>query len=347
MKIYQTLSRLYLLKKYSHKFLFIAFLGIHIPLICTIIYIVLGDGSPISQGSIIILVLVFTLISTAVTLFVLNRLLEPLTLSKNALEAYIKTRTLPNLPVTFKDEAGILMQKVQTVLMSMDEFVRAKEDMVTLISHDLRSPITRTHGLAELLKLNPQTEEAQEYIAMIQKENESQLALLDFILEQLKQEQLEITEDKKENVQLRKLFQKSINTLQPIITKKTLEIQLDIPENFLVRIAEILFAQVIQNLLHNAFKFSFPNGKVILSVKVLNNLVYIKIEDQGIGFYQSSSEKYFQRFTKYGQIGTAGEKSTGIGLYLSRRIVERHSGSLKGKSDGPNKGAKFEIIIPE
>jgi signal transduction histidine kinase len=76
-------------------------------------------------------------------------------------------------------------------------------------------------------------------------------------------------------------------------------------------------------------------------------LVYIKIEDQGIGFYQSSSEKYFQRFTKYGQIGTAGEKSTGIGLYLSRRIIERHSGSLKGKSDGPNKGAKFEIIIPE
>lgn len=346
MKIYQILSRFFLLKKYSHKFLFIAFLGIHIPLIGTIAYVILGDQTPLPQTQMLLLVLVFTLIATGATLYVLNRLLEPLIVSKNALEAYINNRALPNLPVTYKDEAGILMQKVQTALMSMDEFVQAKEDMITLISHDLRSPITRTLGLAELLKEDLPKEEAQEYIDLIHQENKNQLVLLDFILEQLKQEQLEITEDKKEKILLKDLVSKSESTLNYIISEKELEIQINIPAKFQVRVEKVLFPQVIQNLLHNACKFSFPKGKISINCHTQNDLVYIQIEDQGIGFYQSSMEKYFQRFTNFGQKGTAGEKSTGIGLYLSRRIIERHSGSLKGFSEGPKKGAKFEIILP-
>jgi signal transduction histidine kinase len=347
MRIYQILSRFPLLKKYSYKFLFIAFLGIHVPLIGTIIYMVFGDDTTLTHENIILMVLSFTLIATAATLFVLNQLLEPLIIAKNALEAYIQSRALPSLPVTFKDEAGVLMQKVQTALMSMDEFVQAKKDMVTLLSHDLRSPIARTLGLAELLKSDLPWSEAQEYIELIRQENKNQLALLDYILEQLRHEQLEITEDKKEYINLKELVQRSINTLSSIISQKNLEITVDLPEKFKVRVEKILFGQVILNLLHNACKFSFPNGKIHFETKSHNNLTHIQIKDQGIGFYQSGIEKYFQRFTDFGQQGTAGEKSTGIGLYLSRRIIERHSGSLKGKSDGPNKGATFEIVIPE
>lgn len=347
MRIYQLLSRFSLLKTYSLKFLFVAFLGIHLPLIGVIAFMVFGDGNPLSQGSIIILVLVFTLLATGATLYVLNRLLEPLILSKNALESYIKFRSLPSLPVNFKDEAGILMQKVQTAIMSMDEFVQDKEDMISLISHDMRAPITRTIGLVELLKSDPTGEEAHEYINLIQQENKAQLILFDYILDQLKQEQLEITADKKELVLLRDLIQKSINTLSQIITEKNLEIQLDISEQFQVNVEKVLFAQVIQNLLHNACKFSFPKGKITLAARNHNGMIHFEIEDQGIGFYQSGIERNFQRFSNFGQLGTAGEKSTGIGLYLSRRIIERHSGSLKGKSNGPNQGAKFEIILPQ
>jgi signal transduction histidine kinase len=332
MRIYQILSRFPLLKKYSYKFLFIAFLGIHVPLIGTIIYMVFGDDTTLTHENIILMVLSFTLIATAATLFVLNQLLEPLIIAKNALEAYIQSRALPSL---------------QTALMSMDEFVQAKKDMVTLLSHDLRSPIARTLGLAELLKSDLPWSEAQEYIELIRQENKNQLALLDYILEQLRQEQLEITEDKKEYINLKELVQRSINTLSSIISQKNLEITVDLPEKFKVRVEKILFGQVILNLLHNACKFSFPNGKIHFETKSHNNLTHIQIKDQGIGFYQSGIEKYFQRFTDFGQQGTAGEKSTGIGLYLSRRIIERHSGSLKGKSDGPNKGATFEIVIPE
>ncbi len=346
MRIYEILSRLFLLKKYSHKFLFVAFLGIHIPLIGMIVFVILGDQTPMTQGKMLVIVLVLTLLATAATLYVLNRLLEPLILSKNALEAYINTRALPNLPVTYKDEAGILMQKVQTALMSMDEFVQAKEDMITLISHDLRAPITRTLGLVELLKIDLPEEEAEEYIGLIQEENLNQLQLLNYILEQLNQEQLEITEDKKVKVSLRDLINKSINTLNPIISEKKLNIQANIPSAFQVRVEQVLFSQVIQNLLHNACKFSFPNGKITLDCTLQNGLIHIIVGDSGIGFYQSGIEKYFQRFTNFGQKGTAGEKSTGIGLYLSRRIIERHSGSLKGNSEGPNKGAQFEIILP-
>lgn len=346
MKIYQALSRLSLLKKYSYKFLFIAFLGIHIPLIGMLIYVVLSDHTPVSQGEMLILILILTLLATAATLYILNRLLEPLIVSKNALEAYINTCALPNLPVGYKDEAGILMQKVQTALMSMDEFVQAKEDMITLLSHDLRAPISRTIGLADLLKIDPHSEEAPIYINHIYEENQKQLDLLNFILDKLKEDQLEIKAEEKEKTSLIELVNKSINTLQTIINDKKLDLNLDIPKGLEVRVAPVLFSQVIQNLLHNACKFSFPSGKITLACRAHSGNVHIDISDQGIGFYPSGIEKYFQRFTNYGQNGTAGEKSTGIGLYLSRRIIERHSGSLKGMSSGPNQGAKFSITLP-
>lgn len=346
MKIYHILSSINFLNKYSHKFLFIAFLGIHIPLIGMILYVILANSEQLGQEMMLLMVLIFTLLATGVTLYLLNHLLVPLILSKDALERYINSRTLPNLPISYKDEAGVLMQKVQTALMSMDEFVKSKEDMVTLISHDLRAPIVRTLGLAELLRHEKQSDDATEYIHLIQKENQSQLQLMNYILDQLKQEQLEISADKKEIVQLKGLITRSLSTLDSIIEEKKLEIVLRIPDSFQVRVEKILFTQVIQNLLHNACKFSFPGGKIMLESSLHNGLITIRIEDNGTGFNQSNVEKFFLRFTSHGQIGTAGENSTGIGLYLSRRIIERHSGSLRAHSLRPKTGANFQIVIP-
>ncbi|WP_332914228.1 hypothetical protein [Algoriphagus boritolerans] len=142
MKIYQLLSGLSFLKKIFLQIPVYRISGYSHSLIGMLIYVVLSDRRPVSQAEMLLLILILTLLATAATLYILNRLLEPLIVSKNALEAYINTRTLPNLPVGFKDEAGILMQKVQTALMSMDEFVQAKQDMITLLSHDLRAPIS-------------------------------------------------------------------------------------------------------------------------------------------------------------------------------------------------------------
>lgn len=346
MYIYHSLSQFKPLTKYSYKFLFIAFLGIHIPLIGIIIYILFGNHDVLSRGEVIIWVLIFTLIATGMTLYILNQLLIPLTISKNALENYVRLRTIPNLPVTYKDEAGVLMQKVQNTLMTMDEFVQTKNDMIGLISHDLRSPINRNLGLIDLVISENKDPELDTYLKMIQKESQKQINLLGYLLEQLKREEIEIGENQKETVLLQEVITKKLESLGHLIEQKQLQVNLNISDELRIKVDRKLFGQVIQYLIHNATKFSNPGQKIDISASLDSDFIKIRITDYGVGFSPSSSELLFQRFTDLGRKGTQGEESTGIGLYLSRRIIERHSGSLKGFSEGKNRGATFEIQLP-
>lgn len=346
MKIYHWLSQIKFLSKYSYKFLFVAFLGIHIPLIGILLFILIGNPGEIEKTQILFWILIFTLIATGITLYILNHLLVPLKLSKVALENYVKSRSLPVIPVTYKDEAGVLMQKVHSTLLSMDEFVQTKNDVIDLISHDLRSPINRNLGLIELALSENSDPEIGSYLEMIKTETQKQISLLGYLLEQLKREEIEIQEDQKVSLPLRDIVQEKLESLSHLIAEKRLKFDLKIPENFKVKVEKELFSQVIQNLIHNAVKFSNEDQQITIAAAYISNFVEISIIDQGIGFSPSSTEKLFQRFTELGRKGTAGEESHGIGLYLSRRIIERHSGSLRGISEGQNKGATFTIKLP-
>lgn len=118
--IYKRLNEIkFLSKSYTFKFLFIAFLGIHIPLIGLIFFIIFKPAS-ISGVSIFVLTLLLILGASALTLIVLNSLLAPSKASKSALVQYLTERKLPDSPTDFHHEAGILMQKVQeTVVKSI------------------------------------------------------------------------------------------------------------------------------------------------------------------------------------------------------------------------------------
>lgn len=104
-----------------------------------------------------------------------------------------------------------------------------------------------------------------------------------------------------------------------------------------------LFKQVVKNLLSNAIKFSYPGTEVKVSTYKKDAKTFIDITDSGMGFEPQVAERLFDRFTKNGRKGTAGEPSTGIGLYLSRKIVKHHKGALTASSNGKGTGATFTI----
>ena len=137
--IYPTLSRVkFLAGNYALKFLFIAFLGIHIPLLGVIV--VLVSGSP-SALLIFIITLVCTLVACGLTLYVLQGLPEPLHSSYIALKNYMYKKELPHLPMQYQDEAGLLMRKTQLTLQQLDSLLKEKQELAILLSHDLRAPL--------------------------------------------------------------------------------------------------------------------------------------------------------------------------------------------------------------
>ncbi|MEZ5008520.1 MAG: HAMP domain-containing sensor histidine kinase [Chitinophagales bacterium] len=347
MKIYTRLSKIKMLKRYSYKFLFVAFIGIHVPLIGIIVFIILTQGNSLTPLSIIMISLILTLFATGVTLYFLDQLLAPLTQSKIALENYVDRAELPNLPIEHKDEAGILMQKLQSTLLKLDELVKAKDDLVSVISHDIRTPLSHMISYAELLKMGNVDDKASGYADKIITSGNQQLAMLESLLNLLQQQGMSITEMDKSDIKVIDLVNESLNGIENIISSKNLNIQLDIDNDLSVKVNESLFSHVIHNLIHNACKFSKKGDIITINAKVVDqNNTTISIIDNGIGFEPSAAEDIFNKFTKKGQVGTSGESSTGLGLYVSKTITNKHAGSITAFSKGKDQGATFTVTIP-
>ena len=107
--------------------------------------------------------------------------------------------------------------------------------------------------------------------------------------------------------------------------------------------------EVITNLLSNAIKYTPPNGEITIKSEIMDQNVSMSIQDNGIGFTDKEKEKVFKQFGKierYGQGLDIGIDGSGLGLYLSKKIVELHGGKIWLESEGKNKGSIFYVSLP-
>jgi diguanylate cyclase (GGDEF)-like protein len=131
-KIYALLARLPLVKSYSGKFMLIAFLGTHLPLIALVLYLVFASSIDLrSSVTVLVIVLVATLLGTVLTLYTLYALLRPVSLASEALYKYLDSGRTPSLPTHFTDQAGRLMANVQYVVEQLDKDIRSLEEIAT------------------------------------------------------------------------------------------------------------------------------------------------------------------------------------------------------------------------
>ena len=131
-KIYALLARLPLAKSYLGKFMLIAFLGTHLPLIALVLYLVFASSIDLrSSVSVLVIVLVATLFGTTATLYALYALLRPVSLASQALSEYLDSGRTPSLPTDFTDQAGRLMANVQYVVEQLDKDLRSLQEIAT------------------------------------------------------------------------------------------------------------------------------------------------------------------------------------------------------------------------
>ena len=122
MKLYRQLSKISFLKNsYAYKFLFVTFIGIHIPLIGLLFFILYAKQS-VSPNSIVIFTLIMTLLATGITLWILKKLVKPIEVAAKALAIYRNTRVVSQLPTGFKDEAGLLLANIQESIAENEKY---------------------------------------------------------------------------------------------------------------------------------------------------------------------------------------------------------------------------------
>ncbi|WP_433829411.1 sensor histidine kinase [Flavobacterium anhuiense] len=345
MKLYHKLSQISLLKKsYALKFLFVAFIGIHIPLI-GILFFVLFFEHKVSSESILIFSLIMTLLATAVTLLVLNRLIKPIAIASKALDEYRASRKIAALPTEYTDEAGLLLRNIQESINEAESFINEKQDLVYMLSHDLKNFAGNPQGLAKLIISENPSESVQDLAALICESTDLQFRYIENFIKLLK-EQDHVT---KVNQEVKMI---SFSAIVPFINEQVeqrlldknikMDLVLETTEAKL-KIDEGLLVQVLVNLISNAIKFSYFDSEIKVRIFSEASKLIVTVKDYGIGFDRNQIEELFKKFTKMSRLGTANEGSTGIGLYLCKKIIERNKGRLTASSQGKNHGAEFRI----
>lgn len=153
-------------RSYLGKILFVSFLGVHVPLIATVGYLIATDDAPFTHAlGVMVAMLVATLVGTGATLACLYALLSPVRAAAQAMNAYLRDRTVPRLPTEGDDEAGRLMANVQegvtrldaaldaaeTRLEATEQDARDKFGILAAMSHELRTPLNHVVGFSEIL----------------------------------------------------------------------------------------------------------------------------------------------------------------------------------------------------
>jgi len=219
-----------------------------------------------------------------------------------------------------------------------------KNEFLGMAAHDLRNPIGVIQGFAELLEEQADGE-LKEYTSMISKESSKMLQLLNDLLDISKIEagRLDL---KKNSTNYIALVKQNIKINNFIAHKKNIKIVSDFETTQLVmEIDEAKIEQVLNNLLSNATKYSYPNSKIIVKIFREDNQIVTQIIDQGQGIPEKEIDGIFNPFKKTSIHPTGSESSHGLGLAIVKKIIEGHNGNL-GVTSKIGEGSVFYFTLP-
>ncbi|MCP5108942.1 MAG: response regulator [bacterium] len=245
-------------------------------------------------------------------------------------------------------EKNQLNRLLRTSINDMREHLKIKNEMIAVLSHDMRTPLNGIIGFSNLLLQKADLEpEYKENIVLIKESGKMLLSLINDILDLSK---IQTEKDKLEMkpVSVLEVVQKSINALNTLAELKKQEINLDNrTSNCMIMGNDDALMRVINNLLANAIKFTPEEGWIEIIIEPgKNGLITISVIDTGIGIPMDRLPHLFDKYSRISQEGTAGEKGTGLGMSIIKEIVEMHGGKVEVTSK-MGEGTHFTITLPQ
>lgn len=231
--------------------------------------------------------------------------------------------------------------QMKKALSDLEQSQADNTQMLKIVAHDLRNPIGAMYSIASMMLDEPdRSENDRMMLDMIRISGKNSLELVSHLLQvQFKAEEL-----KKEPVDISEMLHYCVALLANKAEAKAQRINLQ-SEPFTLPASREKLWRVISNLIANAIKFS-PSGAVV-DIKMEHDpeRVLISVQDYGIGIPLEMQHKIFDMFTEAKRPGTAGEQPFGLGLAISKQIVEAHGGKIWFES-GPGRGTIFFVALP-
>jgi len=243
--------------------------------------------------------------------------------------------------------AARLLKKIGSRNERLHELDRMKDDFVASVSHELRTPLTSIRGYLELLRegdAGELTEEQRQFVSIVERNSDRLLRLVGDLLFVAQVEAGKITLER-ESMHVEELVRQAVDAARPAATEKDIEIALDLEGLGELHADRARLAQVIDNLISNALKFTEPGGHVAVRTSHYANVGVIEVSDDGMGMSAEDQDQLFQRFFRTASATDQAIQGTGLGLAIVKAIVEAHDGVIRVESV-EGEGTVFRIELP-
>jgi PAS domain S-box-containing protein len=227
------------------------------------------------------------------------------------------------------------------------ELDRLKDEFIALVSHELRTPLTSIRGYVELLRdgeAGELNEEQLQFLAVVERNSHRLLHLVGDLLFLAQVEAGKLALDLGA-VDLGSVASDSVETARPAADEKGVTLTLATGPVPLLAADRPRLAQLLDNLVSNAIKFTPAGGRVDVRVRAQSGDAVVEVRDSGIGIPAGEQEHLFQRFFRTSNATAQAIQGTGLGLAISKAIVEAHGGRITVASQ-ENEGTTFRVTFP-
>ena len=260
-----------------------------------------------------------------------------------------QTDLVERLPIVISIaiDNALLYDKIQRANIRLKELDKLKDEFVSLASHELRTPMTEIKSylwmvLNKSKNLDPQI---RSYLDIASAETEHLIKLVQNMLtiSRIEGKRLEL------NIEIVNLFDLVKQTYDTFKVKadekKIIMTLLPYPEKLILSGDKDKLSEVFENIIGNAIKYTPDNGSISIYFTLEKNKIAVRISDTGLGISKENLPKLFQKFGRLEENKKTRTPGTGLGLYISKQIVELHKGSIKVESE-VGKGTIFTIYLP-
>ncbi len=295
-------------------------------------FFVISGG--VSIGVSIILVYIFS-----------RRITKPLKEINKAAKVIASGEFREQLDVKTRDEIGQLRQSFNQMVTDLRNLEEMRKGFIANVSHELRTPMTSIRGFIEgILDGTIPPEKHTEYLTVVRDETNRMNRLVNDLLDLAKMEAGEVSL-KTRNFDINELIRRCIIKLESLIMQKDIQIEANFDNELtMVNADPDAIERVIINLIHNSVKFSYKEGKLIISTKRQKGKVLVSVQDFGVGIDNDELTRIWDRFYKSDKSRGKDRSGTGLGLAIVKSIVNEHGEEIWVESE-PGQGAVFTFTL--
>ncbi len=299
----------------------------------------------INQKLSVITVIVWFLI-TIFAYIVSYRLVRPFKRLEKTFEKVSEGNLDNKLSLAGYSETEEIASSYNDMLDKMKQVDESRQEFVSNVSHELKTPITSIKVLADSLMMQEDVpaeiykEFFGDIVNEIDRENQIITDLLSLVRTEKKNSTLNI-----ESLNINELVEMILKRLRPIAAKKNIEIVLESFRPIIASVDEIKLTSAITNLVENAIKYNVMDGWVRVTLNADHKYFYLRVADSGIGIPEDSQERVFERFYRVDKTRSRQTGGTGLGLAITSNIIKLHNGAIKVYSK-EGEGTTFTVRIP-